>query len=1197
MAGNLNFTRNGATGKVENEGSLTAELGGYIALLAPEVRNNGIVIAQGGTVALAAGEAFELQFDGARLTNIRVEPATIAALVENGNAVQAPGGLIILSAQAANRLQGGVVNNTGSLEATGLVDNGGTIRLEASDRISHTGSINVDAASGKVGAGGTALLITDLTNHEGEAEINGNISARGGDLGGDGGFVETSAGRVNIGTNTQVNTLAPKGQAGTWLIDPTNFTISASADAQNSSGVGNQTLQTNLEGGNVIIATASAGSEVGDIYVNAPISWSANTLSLQAHGDININDVMTASDSAILSMRTGYSTPGADGGTYLTTKSVKMGFNADGTFKGRVDLPGRSGTGILFINDADYTVINSLGVAADGTSGSNQTLQGMARTANLGGNFALGSNIDASATSGWNSTQGFLPIGNSSNRFSGKFDGLGHTISGLYIKRTSTQEVGLFGRVDAAASPAAQSLAQVRNVGLTSGYVEGWNKVGGLVGRLGGYGVGTSSVVDAWVANSYFEGTVKGTDNIGGLIGYARRNAGGLVWVTDNRTNITVTASGNSAGGLAAYGQSVTYLRNYAAGSVTGVNTLGGLVGGNTSSTTITDSYAAVSLTNTGAGLNAGGLVPSSGATITNSYYPVESVTINGVQAPTIGALYATQYTDWQNGGRAALNIANYTGDGKSFASCGTNCYQISTIQGLKDVLGFSTLSAATFKLGATIDVASTPGFMIPFFSAASFDGNSHSVLNLSINQAKNRNLGLIGELGGSASVLNVGTTGSVSGASYAGGLIGRTTSGTTHTISNVYSNATVSTTGTVNAPAGGLIGWMSNGTVSNAYATGNVTSGQYGGGLIGNGAFQTLTNVYATGSVSGTAGKIGGLVGKQSNGTLTNSYWNSDTIAAGIGNGSFTTGSPSGLSSNDTKVQASYNTWNFSTNWLIYENQTTPLLRSFLRPLTVTASNATKTYDGLAYSGGNGVAYSATPDGNLLGSVSYSGTSQGAINAASYIITPSGFYSNQQGYAIAYADGNLIINAAPPPATGTTGTTETFVPPPPPPPTPVIPGPTTTTLLTQPDTPLTPTGGPVPTPGGPITGSADTGGNSDGQGAATGPHSAGVSVSLVQEPSVQQTGIITVSVPKEMATAGSGFSFPLPAQVSEAAGSNTPIQVTTTAGDPLPGWLSFNPETKAFVASAVPDGAFPMQVIVTIGGTRTTIVISERTE
>lgn len=64
MAGNDRFTRNGATGSIINEGNLSAALGGYIALLAPEVRNQGVIVAQMGTVALAAGEAYTLQFSG-----------------------------------------------------------------------------------------------------------------------------------------------------------------------------------------------------------------------------------------------------------------------------------------------------------------------------------------------------------------------------------------------------------------------------------------------------------------------------------------------------------------------------------------------------------------------------------------------------------------------------------------------------------------------------------------------------------------------------------------------------------------------------------------------------------------------------------------------------------------------------------------------------------------------------------------------------------------------------------------------------------------------------------------------------------------------------------------------------------------------------------------------------------------------------
>ncbi len=105
-----------------------------------------------------------------------------------------------------------------------------------------------------------------------------------------------------------------------------------------------------------------------------------------------------------------------------------------------------------------------------------------------------------------------------------------------------------------------------------------------------------------------------------------------------------------------------------------------------------------------------------------------------------------------------------------------------------------------------------------------------------------------------------------------------------------------------------------------------------------------------------------------------------------------------------------------------------------------------------------------------------------------------------------------------------------------------------------------------------------------------------GVSVSMVRAPSLQQSGIVSVSVPKDMAA--TGFSFPLPAQVANTAtGNNSVISVTTVTGQPLPSWLKFNPKTKTFVAAAVPAGAFPMQVVVIVGGRRTIIVISERAQ
>ena len=78
LAGNIKFNRNDAIGKIINFGKLSSRLGGYIALLAPEVRNHGVVVAKGGSIVLAAGETYQLQFEANdTLTNILVSPSTM----------------------------------------------------------------------------------------------------------------------------------------------------------------------------------------------------------------------------------------------------------------------------------------------------------------------------------------------------------------------------------------------------------------------------------------------------------------------------------------------------------------------------------------------------------------------------------------------------------------------------------------------------------------------------------------------------------------------------------------------------------------------------------------------------------------------------------------------------------------------------------------------------------------------------------------------------------------------------------------------------------------------------------------------------------------------------------------------------------------------------------------------------------------
>lgn len=83
--------------------------------------------------------------------------------------------------------------------------------------------------------------------------------------------------------------------------------------------------------------------------------------------------------------------------------------------------------------------------------------------------------------------------------------------------------------------------------------------------------------------------------------------------------------------------------------------------------------------------------------------------------------------------------------------------------------------------------------------------------------------------------------------------------------------------------------------------------------------------------------------------------------------------------------------------------------------PLTATAISDAKTYDGVAYAGGAGLTYGGFRNGDtaasLAGTATYSGTSQGATNVGSYVLTPGGL--TNPNYTISYAPGTLTVNPA----------------------------------------------------------------------------------------------------------------------------------------------------------------------------------------
>ena len=179
---------------------------------------------------------------------------------------------------------------------------------------------------------------------------------------------------------------------------------------------------------------------------------------------------------------------------------------------------------------------------------------------NLSGNYYLTGNIEAGVTAGWNSGAGFMPLGydpdDGGTAFTGTFDGLEHTITGLYIDRVAY--VGLFGYT---------SGSTVCNVGLVDGSIRGsGNGVGSLVGWNSG----------GEINNVYNTGTVNGANYVGGIIGY---NDGGKVGTVYNTGSVTGAAG--RIGGIAGSNKGGTINNVYNTGTVSGTYEIGGIVGSN----------------------------------------------------------------------------------------------------------------------------------------------------------------------------------------------------------------------------------------------------------------------------------------------------------------------------------------------------------------------------------------------------------------------------------------------------------------------------------------------------------------------------------------------------------------------------------------------------------------------------------------
>lgn len=187
------FQFNGTTGKIDNQGTLIARGDGFIALLAPEIKNSGSVSTENGSLGVAAGQQVEL-FSPTN-DNIRFQ-------------VQVP-----------VQETGSVVENLGS-----LVTDNGVVGVFA-DQLTHAGSISAKQAT--IGADGDIVLVA-----KSNLDIQAGSTITAGVSNGQGGTVRLGGANVNVAGVVKATALSSTDQRGGAIgIVGQQVTISGTVDA------------------------------------------------------------------------------------------------------------------------------------------------------------------------------------------------------------------------------------------------------------------------------------------------------------------------------------------------------------------------------------------------------------------------------------------------------------------------------------------------------------------------------------------------------------------------------------------------------------------------------------------------------------------------------------------------------------------------------------------------------------------------------------------------------------------------------------------------------------------------------------------------------------------------------------------------------------------------------------------------------
>src|SRR6185437_11318949 len=406
--GKIIFNQPGsATGRIVNQGQITAAQAGLVGLIAPQVSNSGVITAKLGQVALASGDTFTLDFAGDGLTSISVSGALLQQLVENSGTINADGGTIEITAAAARGAVDSLIVNSGPLQADTFQQQGGTVILSASGgTVTNTGTI--EARGNNAGDNGGTVSIT-AANVQQQGAINVSGKNKGGhvSIAFDDNYTDTPVSSVTASGSTgnggsitltgtqatstltasgtyQATSQAAQGGSIAMAADTVSLT-GATLDASGSSGgritigfdpaAGMETQGITINSAAVLRAdgTQGVGGSITLQAITAGVEGFTSAQGLTQGGTINVNFDTSYTDSAD-ALLTVASTQGTGGGIY-----IEGGDNASLTASGTyISDGGTSGGTMNFLAGQDIFLLGAY------LSGQGETGGGTIR---IGGDF------------------------------------------------------------------------------------------------------------------------------------------------------------------------------------------------------------------------------------------------------------------------------------------------------------------------------------------------------------------------------------------------------------------------------------------------------------------------------------------------------------------------------------------------------------------------------------------------------------------------------------------------------------------------------------------------------------------------------------------------------------------------------------------------------------------------------------------